>query len=243
MPEIYPEKYGDYPVYEDITIEVMNDCVFIDPRTNIDNVGTFITFDKEHDYGDEHTFSNREEVEKFIKDKNCESFNVYMKEDGHLDISESSQSKYIGVIYSTPSDIRKEFDKDTSETREKVREALRYEIEAVDAFIHDDIYAYEIKTPNGVYEEYHGFYGKKECIEEALLDYDKLCENFTTPEAVENFIKKDRDNYKLLPMECRTLEASKQYLKAGGDVKEIPQKYVKNVIKKVIFSDNSKMSL
>ena len=229
--------YGNYPTYEDINIVIGLDYEPLNPRYIPENFSKFAMYHKEYDYGDKKEFSNLKDLMKFIKNENCEYLNVYMLEHGFINFSTSSynspkNSGQVGVIYVTPSEIIKQFGKDTSEIRARVRKILKKEIEAVDAYASGQVYGFIIETPGGEFDSCGGFYGynsREECIKEALSSYKALCENFASPEAMKNFIKKDKNNYKHIPREFRTLEASKQYIKAGGDIESVPSKHIKNV--------------
>lgn len=181
------KEYGDHRRNEHVVIRVMPDENSESPR-EWGNVGTFAMYHRRYDYGDKKAFENPAELKKFLKEKNCAWLPVYMLDHSGLHFSTGSfgdpwDSGQVGVIYVTPEKIVQEYGRDDDETREMALRCMKGEIETLDMYVNGDVWGYVIEADGEQADSCWGFYGRDDCVSEALDVYDGVVTEYEEKQA------------------------------------------------------------
>jgi hypothetical protein len=149
--------------YRNHTIEVHYDSDPSNPRTDWDNLGTFITFGNRYTSPDEHNYrtedyGNLDELTKAIKNKEdiAIMLPVYRYEHGNVAYSTGSfndswDSGQCGFIFISKKKAREEYNwKNLTKKRlEQLEKMLKHEVEIFSQWANGNVYGFICKDENG----------------------------------------------------------------------------------------------
>jgi len=160
-------------------LEIFQDENASSPRED-DNLGTMVCVHRRYKLGDKHNFSV-EEAQDITKGKDVISLPLYLYDHGGITISTKPfscrwDSMFVGFIYVTKEQVRKEYDVKniTQKIRDRVKRVLESEVKTYDQYLTGDVYGYRIskitKCELGHEHEEEldscwGFYGKEAEVE------------------------------------------------------------------------------
>ena len=177
--------------YKGYIIKIEPDDDLPSPRED-DNLGAMVCWHSRYDLGDKHDFCNTDVFmlgEEYLEDT-PEDFELYTEhvpvivlplylyDHGGITISTGREYPFndrwdagqVGYIYVTLEKVRKEYGWKliTHARRKKIEEYLRNEVHAYAQYLTGDIYGYNILDKDSEsLDSCWGFYGEKECLEEA----------------------------------------------------------------------------
>lgn len=191
-------------------IKISHDDLAMNPRTEMDNLGTFFMFHSSYSFGDENTVINKNhygdwgELEQGIRKKFDVAvlLPVYLLDHSGLTISTTPfecrfDSMQIGYIFATKDKIRECFliKNVTKKIKELAENNLIGEIDTFNSYLNGETYCYDIYEGENHLDACGGYYDEETCMEEAetiiksyqLIDYvnDKL-KHFTVNEFLED---------------------------------------------------------
>jgi len=184
-------------MYKGYKIEICQDEDPMNPRDD-DNLGTMVCFHGRYTLGDKHTlkttdFNGWKDMYAYLKKelKACIILPLYLYDHSGVSMSTSLTYPYndqwdagqVGFIYITAEKIRKEYNVKsiTKQSKEKVAEYLKGEVETYNKFLTGDIYGFVIKKLSTcdlgceheeVTDSCWGFYDTEYCIDEAKAMVD-----------------------------------------------------------------------
>jgi hypothetical protein len=181
---------SDVIEYKGYKITVKQDEDPMNPRgDDFDcNLGKMVCYHSRYKLGDDHEYKTQEEFKEWLRknEKNVVMLPLYLYDHSgytmnttgfrHLD-SHGWDWGMLGVIYVTKERIKKEYGIKRNVTKaraEKVKDALRAEVEVYDQYLRNDTYGFQIINPDGEEtDSCWGFYGsdnKKSGLLEAAKD-------------------------------------------------------------------------
>lgn len=177
----------DKQTYKGYTIEICVDENPQNPRTQFDNAGTMLCFDRRHNLGDKHSYNasdykNFSELVKAIEENEGEIYflplyildhsGLWMRTGKFVEDSQGWDTSLVGLIYITKAKALEEWGTNT-ETR-----ALAYlnsEVETYSKYLSGEMYGYIVKDKDGNdTDSCWGYYGIEDAISEArgIIDWN-----------------------------------------------------------------------
>jgi len=169
--------------YRGFTININNDEIGMNPRTDCDNGGKMICFHGRYNLGDKHEFSNPDELQEFVdSDKVLAKLDLFLYDHSGITMSTGAfscrfDSGQVGVIYMTKEGCdligydegwrKSQFPDKTME--EALTEVLEMEVKEYDKFISEGCYMYDIEETG---DSCGGFLGYNH-EESGLMEYAK----------------------------------------------------------------------
>lgn len=176
-----------------IRYEIKTDSNPMNPRKEFDNVGEMICFHSRYTLGDEHSFSNPDDVIQSllseVTDEEIEQASnskigvlenrgfvilpLYLYDHSGITMSVEPfscpwDSGQVGWIYATPEKIQDEWNGDKT----KAENYLRGEVKTYDQYLTDEVYGYIIETRETDEDEWEehdscwGYFGHQYCEDE-----------------------------------------------------------------------------
>jgi hypothetical protein len=191
------------------TVEIHQDDDPPNPRTDMDNLGTMVSFHRNHTLGDKHTFKSADEVMAHIKATKAVWLPVYLYDHSGLTINTTGfscpwDSGQVGVVFVEREKALKEFGGKrpalTRSVRAKVEKCLRGEVETYDQMLRGEVYGYDVKKGDEIVESCSGFYGDMDyCIDEAK----GVAESLAKAEALKHAAKVKAYIQNKVPLQAR----------------------------------------
>jgi hypothetical protein len=163
-----------------LTAKIFYDTDPQDPR-EWEPASTMACFHNRYRLGDDHDFSEPEDLVEFVNRKDVVALPLYLYDHSGITMSTSPfgcrwDSGQVGYIYMTYDEIRKEhgWTRITKARYDQVVKWLKGEVEVYDQYLTGEVYGFVIEDADG--EELDacwGFYGDKDVEREvnSLLDY------------------------------------------------------------------------
>lgn len=159
-------------------IDVILDEDPIDPRGN-DNLGTMVCFHRRYNLGDNHNFSDPDELKDYLQ-RNKKKIGVvlplYLYDHSGITMNTTGfscpwDSGQVGIVFITKEKMRKEYSKKriSKQLTERVKGYIINEVEEYDQYLTGDCYGFRI-TDTETDEEVDnswGYYGEDYCMSEA----------------------------------------------------------------------------
>jgi len=174
---------NDTVEYRGMTIEIKNDEHGFNPRTDCDNGGKLICFHRRYSLGDNHEFSNPDELQEFLDSgKVLASLPLYLYDHSGITMNTTGfscrfDSGQVGVAYITQEGCdligydeswrKANFSDKTME--EALEEVLRMEVKEYDKYISEGCFYYNIEETD---DSCGGFLGSNH-EESGLMEYAK----------------------------------------------------------------------
>lgn len=150
--------------YKGFKIELHQDEMNDSPR-DWDNLGTMVCFNKRYTLGDQHTFSDPEELQKFLNRGDLIFMPLYLYDHGGITMRTRPfdsrwDSGQVGFIYCLYETIQKEFGLVNQITKAKARKLLTSEVEVYDDYLTGNVFGYKVINANGEeVDSCWGYYG------------------------------------------------------------------------------------
>jgi hypothetical protein len=163
-----------------LTVKLYRDEDVESPRTDMDNLGTMITWHRNYRLGDEHEFESPAEFQTWAKANDVALIiPLYLYDHSGITMRASGDgnpfhcpwdSGQVGYTYITRTEILKEYggSRLSKKKIEQARKLLVSEVETYDQFLTGDIYGYTITDADGNdVDSCWGFYGFEYAKQEA----------------------------------------------------------------------------
>jgi hypothetical protein len=162
----------DFFILDNFTIKINQDDSGESPR-NWDNLGKMVCFHGKYDLGDKHNFIDPEAFEKFSS-KNKSKLIIlplYLYDHSGLSIATAPfhcpwDSGQIGYIYA------KRGSENLSE--EQIKQILINEVKTYGQYLTGEVFAFEVLKNDEFVNAVCGYYGKEDCINEAIMSFEEV---------------------------------------------------------------------
>lgn len=142
--------------YKGYTIEIDQDSDCMNPREDMDNLGTMVCFHSRYNLGDKDKGISKEKLVEIANSNDYISLPLYLYDHSGITMNTTGfndgwDSGKVGYIFVSKEDVRKEYSckNVTKSIQEKVLNCLRSEVALYDNYLTGNIYCYDIKDKDG----------------------------------------------------------------------------------------------